>query len=145
MCVNLSLGDLNPQPLLPQPTSTYTCELTIAIRVHDDTKLVSFESLPWVHLYSKMLKCLAKCIMFFYMSPNLLSPFHVSLYIPQIKSCHMSTYLIKLVIFCISLFQLLKINIKKIKKKLKKKIQDPTTDPHCYRHRFTNTNPHWRN
>ena len=45
----------------------------------------------------------------------------------------MSTYLIKLVIFCISLFQLLKINIKNIKKKHPR----PTTDPHCYRHWFT--------
>ena len=75
MCVNLSPRDLNPRPLLPHPISTYTCELIIALRVHGDTKLVSFESLPWVHLYSKMVKCLVKCIMFFYMSPNLLSHF----------------------------------------------------------------------
>ena len=68
MCVNLSLGDLNPRPLLPHPISTYTCELTIALRVHGDTKLVSFESLPWVHLYSKIVKCLVKCIMFIYIT-----------------------------------------------------------------------------
>ena len=46
-------------------------------------------------------------------------------YIPQIKTFHISTYLIKLVIFCISLFQLLKINIKMIKKKKKKKKKHP--------------------
>ena len=44
------------------------------------------------------------------------STFPVPLYIPQIKTCHVSTYLIKLVFFCISLFQMLKINIKKKKK-----------------------------
>ena len=47
------------------------------------------------------------------------STFSVPLYIPHIKTCHVLTYLIKLVIFCISLFQLLKINIKKEKKKKK--------------------------
>ena len=45
------------------------------------------------------------------------STFSVPLYIPHIKTCHVLTYLIKLVIFCISLFQLLKINIKKKRKK----------------------------
>ena len=30
MCVKLSHGDLNPNPCPPIPTSTYTCEVTIA-------------------------------------------------------------------------------------------------------------------
>ena len=68
MFVNLSPEDLNSQPLLPHPTSTYTCGLTIALRVHSDTKLVPFESLPWVHLYSKMVRCLVKCILFIYIT-----------------------------------------------------------------------------
>ena len=68
MCVNLSSGDLNPQLLLSHPISTYTCELTITLRVQGDTKLVSFESLPWVHLYSKIVKCLVKCILFIYIT-----------------------------------------------------------------------------
>ena len=63
---------------------------------------------------------------FFLKNPNLLSHFlPVPFYISQIKTCHISTYLIKLVIFCISLFQLLKINIKMIKKKKKKKKKHP--------------------
>ena len=33
MCVNLPLGDLNPNPCPPHSTSTYTCEVTIAPRV----------------------------------------------------------------------------------------------------------------
>ena len=28
-------GDLNPDPCLPHPTSTYTCEVTITPRVYD--------------------------------------------------------------------------------------------------------------
>ena len=68
MFVNLSFGDLNSQPLLPHPISTYTCGLTIALRVHSDTKLVPFESLPRVHSYSKMVKCLVICILFIYIT-----------------------------------------------------------------------------
>ena len=68
------------------------------------------------------------------------SKYSVSLFlyhsISQIKTYCMFTYLTKLVIFCNSLFQLLKINIKKEKKN----IQYPTTHPHCYRDRFTATN-----
>ena len=33
MCVKLSPGDLNPSSCPPHPTSTYTCEMTIAPRV----------------------------------------------------------------------------------------------------------------
>ena len=33
MCVKLLLGDLNPNPYPPHPTSTYTCGVTIATRV----------------------------------------------------------------------------------------------------------------
>ena len=34
MCVKLSPGDLNPSPCPPHPTSTYTCEMTTAPKVH---------------------------------------------------------------------------------------------------------------
>ena len=30
MCVKFPLRDLNPDPCPPHPTSTYTCEVTIA-------------------------------------------------------------------------------------------------------------------
>ena len=33
MCVKLTFGDLNPDPCPPHPTSTYTCEVTIGLRV----------------------------------------------------------------------------------------------------------------
>ena len=33
MCVKLSFGDLNPDPCPPHPTNTYTCEITIALRI----------------------------------------------------------------------------------------------------------------
>ena len=34
MCVKLSPGDLNPSSCPPHPTSTYTCEMTTAPKVH---------------------------------------------------------------------------------------------------------------
>ena len=33
MCVKLPSGDLNPGPCPPHPTSTYTCGVTIALKV----------------------------------------------------------------------------------------------------------------
>ena len=33
MCVKLSPRDLNPDPYSLHPTDTYTCEVTIALRV----------------------------------------------------------------------------------------------------------------
>ena len=55
MCVKLPLGDLNPDPYPPRPTSTYTCGMTIAPRVcggnsHSDAQ----KSL--LHFYSKSFK-----------------------------------------------------------------------------------------
>ena len=34
MCVKFLLGDLNPDPCPPHPISTYTCEVTITLRVY---------------------------------------------------------------------------------------------------------------
>jgi len=39
MCMKLPPGDLNPGPCPPHPTSTYTCEVTIAPRVCGDDML----------------------------------------------------------------------------------------------------------
>ena len=38
MCVKLSLGNLNPDPCPSNLTSTYTCGVTIALRVCGSTK-----------------------------------------------------------------------------------------------------------
>ena len=35
MCVKFPIGDMNPDPCPPHPTSTYTCEVTIAPNVCD--------------------------------------------------------------------------------------------------------------
>ena len=43
MCVKLPPGDLNPDPCLPHPTSTYTYEMTIAPRVCSDVKESLFD------------------------------------------------------------------------------------------------------
>ena len=34
MCIKLLLGNLNPGSCSPHPTSTYTCEVTTAPRIH---------------------------------------------------------------------------------------------------------------
>ena len=39
MCVKLPLGDLNPSPYPPHPTSIYTCGVITAPRVRDDAKI----------------------------------------------------------------------------------------------------------
>ena len=36
MCVKLPLGDLNPGPYPPHPTSTYTYRVTISSRIYGD-------------------------------------------------------------------------------------------------------------
>ena len=45
ICVKLPLGDLNPDPCPPHPTSTYTCGVTTAPRVRDGNIIPNFESL----------------------------------------------------------------------------------------------------
>ena len=44
MCVKLPLGDLNPDPCPPHPTSIYTCGVTTASRVRG--VLISFLVTP---------------------------------------------------------------------------------------------------
>ena len=39
MCVKLLLRDLNPNPYPLHPTSTYTCRVTIALRVYSGKNL----------------------------------------------------------------------------------------------------------
>ena len=41
MCIKLSSEDLNSSLYPPHPTSTYTCGVTIALRVCDDNLLLS--------------------------------------------------------------------------------------------------------
>ena len=40
MCVKPPFTNLNPDPCTPYPTSTYTCGVTIALRVCDDITCV---------------------------------------------------------------------------------------------------------
>ena len=37
--MKLPFKDLNPNNYLPHPTRTYTCEVTIILRVHSDLNL----------------------------------------------------------------------------------------------------------
>ena len=41
MCIKLSLKNLNPKLYPIYPTSTYTCEVTLALRVHDGDIVVT--------------------------------------------------------------------------------------------------------
>ena len=41
MCIKLSLKNLIPKPYPIYPTSTYTCEVTLALRVHDGDIVVT--------------------------------------------------------------------------------------------------------
>ena len=44
MCVKLPPRDLNPGPYPPHPTSIYICEVTTALRVHGENKILEREN-----------------------------------------------------------------------------------------------------
>ena len=50
MYVKFPLGDLNPDPYLPHSTSTYTCGVIIAPRVHNVTINFSIKKLKKIDM-----------------------------------------------------------------------------------------------